>query len=92
MRALGVMILAIGTAVGAAPPAAADESSYLSQLQPKFAYLTPEQLLTEGFKACAYVSAGRPTPGAIDMVSKDLEVNAYTATTIVLTAGAEFDC
>jgi hypothetical protein len=92
MKALSVILLAIGTAIGAAPPAAAGETDYLAQLQPRFVYLTADQLLTEGFKVCRYVSAGRATPGAVNMVENDLTVNEFTASTIVGAAIANFGC
>lgn len=92
MRALSVVILVIGTAIGIASPAAADETTYLSQLQPMFGYVTPGQLLDEGLKACRYVGAGRASPGAVDMVAKDLNVGVYAATTIVQDAVVDFDC
>ncbi|MDT5340464.1 MAG: hypothetical protein QOD90_5969 [Mycobacterium sp.] len=93
MRALSVILLAIGTAIGAAPPAAAaGQADYLAQLQPRFAYLTADQLLAEGFKVCRYVSAGRATPGAVNMVQSDLVVNELVASAIVAAAIANFGC
>jgi Protein of unknown function (DUF732) len=92
MRTLSVILLAIGTAIGAAPPAAADQGTYLSQLQPQFVYLTAGQLLGEGSKVCQYVSAGRPSPGAIDMVVDDLDVGVAAATIIVAAAIVNFGC
>ena len=87
-----MVILVFGTAIGIASPAAADESTYLSKVQPMFPYVTPEQLLDEGLKACRYVDAGRASPGAVDMISKDLNVGEYAATTILQDAVIDFDC
>jgi hypothetical protein len=92
MRVFGAVIFAAGIAIGVAPPAAADESDYLNQLQPKFANLTTEQLLTEGYKVCRFISAGRPSPDAIPMVVQDLQISVAAATDIVPAAIEELDC
>lgn len=95
MKALSAAIVAVGIAIGAiavAPPAAADESGYLNELAPKYANLTTEQLLTEGYKVCRYLTAGRPSPDAVPMVVKDLQVSVSTATDIVPAAIEQLDC
>jgi hypothetical protein len=92
MRTLSVILLAVGTAIGASPQAVADRSTYLSQLQPKYVYLTAGQLLSEGAKVCRYVSADKSSFGAVAMVVNDLEVSVDTATTIVGAAIVNFDC
>jgi hypothetical protein len=92
MKALLLVTLAIGIAVGVAPPAAADQGHYLARLLPEFADLTPTQLLTEGYKVCRYVSVGRPTGDAIPMVTKDLGVTVSGAFDIVPAAVEELTC
>jgi hypothetical protein len=92
MRALLAVTLAIGIAIGVAPTAAADESDYLDQLQPRLAFLSAKQLVTEGYKVCRYVSVGRPTADAIPMVVHDLQVSVAAAYAIVPAAIEELDC
>jgi hypothetical protein len=92
MKALGAVILAGGIAIGVAPVAAAGESEYLHQLQPKLAYLSTEQLLTEGYKVCRYISVGRPSADGIPMVVKDLGISVAAALNIVAAAVEELDC
>jgi hypothetical protein len=94
MKALPAVTLAIGIgiAIGLAPPAAASEGSYLSQLQPKISYLTAQQLLNEGYKVCRYVGARRPAGDAIPMVMNDLGVTVAAAFDIVPAAVEQLDC
>lgn len=92
MKTLLAVTLAVGIAIGAAPPAAADESDYLNHLGPRLAFLTTNQLLTEGYKVCRYISVGRPSPDAIPMVMKDLQVTVAAAVDITAGAVEELDC
>jgi hypothetical protein len=92
MKTLLAATLAAGIAIGVAPTAAADESDYLNQLQPRMAYLTGEQLLTEGYKVCRYVSVGRPSGDAIPVVMQDLKVTVAAAFEIIPAALQELDC
>ena len=92
MKTLLAVTLAIGVSVGGAPTAAADETEYLDQLQPRMAFLSTSQLLTEGYKVCRYVSFGRPTGDAIPMVMKDLQVSVAAAYAIVPAAVEQLDC
>src|SRR4051812_41179539 len=75
MRSLSAVVLAagIGVAIGLAPPAQAGESEYLGRVQYKLAYLSTDQLLTEGHKVCDLILRGNPSPAAIPMVTKDLQ-------------------
>jgi hypothetical protein len=92
MRALGLFVLAVGVVIGVAPPAAADESEYLRQVQPKLAFLSTQQLLTEGYKVCRFVNVGRASSDAVPMVVKDLGVSVPAAVYIVAPAIEELDC
>ena len=92
MKTVFVAVLAIGVAIGVAPPAAAEESAYLNQLSPRLTFLSTEQLLTEGYKVCRYVGVGRPTADAIPLVMKDLEVTVAAALDIVSAAVQQLDC
>lgn len=88
MKALGAVSLAVGIAIGmaVAPPAAASEHEYLALVQVKYANLSTQQLLDEGYKVCRYISVGRPSSDAVPLVVKDLGVSVAAATDI--TAGA----
>jgi hypothetical protein len=92
MKTLIMVATAICVAVGTAPCAAADEASYLDQLQPRFATLTGHQLVSEGYKVCRYVGVGRPAGDAIPMVTKDLEVGVSPALDIIAAALVQLDC
>jgi hypothetical protein len=86
MKTVVTVTLAIGIAIAAAPPAAADETVYLAQTQPKLNFLSSSQLLNEGHKVCQYLSVGRESSDAVPMVVKDLGVSVSAAIDIVPTA------
>lgn len=92
MKTMLVAVLAAGVAIGVAPPAAAEESAYLNQLSPRLTFLSTEQLLTEGYKVCRYVSVGRPTADAIPMVMDDLQTSVSPALDIISAAIQQLDC
>ena len=92
MKTMLMAALAAGVAIGVAPPAAADESDYLNQLSPRLTFLSTEQLLTEGYKVCRYVSVGRPTADAIPMVMDDLQTSVAAALDIISEAVQQLDC
>lgn len=92
MKTMLVAALAAGVAIGVAPPAAAGETDYLNQLSPRLTFLSTEQLRTEGYKVCRYVSVGRPTADAIPVVMKDLEVTVAAALDIISAAVQQLDC
>lgn len=85
-------VIAVGAAVVAAPPAGADEAGYLQRLQSRLAYLTTQQLLTEGYKICQLTHSGRPSSDAIPMVTKDLAISVPAAVDIIVAAGGELGC
>ena len=92
MKTMLVAVLAAGVGIGVAPPAAAEESAYLNQLSPRLTFLSTEQLLTEGYKVCRYVSVGRPTADAIPMVMDDLQTSVSPALDIISAAIQQLDC
>jgi hypothetical protein len=87
-----VAAVAVGVAIGVSPTAAADESGYLNQLSPRLAFLTTEQLRTEGYKVCRYVSVGRPSADAIPMVMDDLGITVAAALDIISVSLGQLDC
>ncbi|MEU0497510.1 hypothetical protein [Mycobacterium sp. NPDC006124] len=86
------LVIAVGAGVVAAPPAGADEAGYLERLQSRLAYLTTQQLLTEGYKICQLTHGGRPSSDAIPMVTKDLAISVPAAIDIIVAAGGELGC
>lgn len=92
MKLVFVAAVAMGVAIGAAPTAAADESGYLNELSPRLAYLTTQQLRTEGYKVCRYVGVGRPTADAIPVVMNDLGISVAAALDIISASMRELDC
>lgn len=93
-RAVHVALLAIAVGIGVAtaPTAIADEAGYLQRLQSRLAYLTAQQLLTEGYKVCQLTHSGHPSSDAIEMVSKDLAISVPAAVEIIVAAGGELGC
>jgi hypothetical protein len=96
IRPLRVLTAAVAAAVAfavmTASPAQADESAYLAALQPKFTFLSPQQLLDEGYKVCRATRGGMIGPDAVNMVYKDLAVSMAVAGDIVATAVVDLGC
>jgi hypothetical protein len=82
----------VAIAVWGAAPAAAGESEYLRLLQDKFSFLSTQQLLAEGHKACKVMEQGVTASNAVNMVSKDLAVSLAVAFDIVGAAAVELGC
>ena len=74
-----VLTAVIATAPASAVPAAADKGDYLRMLQDRYVYLSMQQLLSEGTKACAATHTGTASPEAVNMVSRDLVVPVAVA-------------
>ena len=83
--------LAAGIAVGIPAPAAASESEYL-QLRVNLTYLTAEQLLTEGYRACGAIDSGVRSSEAVIMVMNDLAISSNAALNIVAAASDDLGC
>ena len=92
MRVLGAAALAVACAIGFAPSAAAGDRDYLDRVAYKYAAYTPQQLLTEAYKICAFISQGRSSPSAVPMVIEDLQTSTSVATDIVTAAIVEMPC
>ena len=89
---IALVATGVGFAVAAAAPAAADESSYLKQLQPKYVFLSAQQLLDEGHKVCDAIHGGMTSPDAANMVQKDLAVSLAAGVDIVGAAATQLGC
>jgi hypothetical protein len=92
MRTIVAVALFVGIAIGTAPPSVADEHEYLHETQPVLAFLGSNQLLSEGYKVCRYLSPGRESSDAVPMVVKDLGVSVAAALRIVPAAIEQLDC
>lgn len=85
-------LIAAATSLAVAAPASADQRAYLTALAPRWAYLSPNQLMSEGYKVCNFVDAGNTASSAADMVRADLTVNVDVASEIVITAIKQLGC
>lgn len=96
VRSLRVLVAVIAAALMSAmmapAPAQADESEFLRVLQPKYVYLSADQLLTAGYGACAAIESGQTSVDALGVVARDLSVSVATAFDIVATAVTRLDC
>ena len=89
IRSAFVISALVAAAVLCAPTAAADDNSYLTKLQDRYEFLTPQQLLAEGYRVCAAERSGVLSPAKTTMVMNDLTVGTSTALEIV--SAAEWD-
>ncbi len=80
------------TAMGLAAPAGAQDADYLWLLQDRYRFLTPEQLLSEGYKVCAVIDQGVGSRYAAEMVQQDLGVSPGASMDIVSAATVELGC
>ena len=90
--ALGALFAVGATTIGLAAPAAADSDTYLQSLQPRYAYLTEQQLLAAGHQACATARSGVPASDNVIGVSKDLGVSTSAANEIVAASIIHLGC
>lgn len=80
------------SAVTSSAPAAADTADYLRDLQPKYVYLSTQQLLDLGHRACAIAQSGQPASAAVDTLDREAGLGAPVAFDIVRTAIVQLDC
>ncbi|ULE34662.1 DUF732 domain-containing protein [Mycobacterium sp. IDR2000157661] len=96
MRRTGSLWLAAAalaaSALATASPATAQDADYLWLLQDRYRFLTPEQLLSEGYKVCAVIEQGVGSRYAAEMVQQDLGVSPGGAMDIVSAATVELGC
>jgi hypothetical protein len=79
-------------AVMAAGPAHADEATYLQKLLPYYTYLSPQQVLAEGYRVCRAERGDSGSANAVDMVYKDLGVSINVANDVVRAAAVDLGC
>ena len=87
-----VTATALASAVVTAAPAAATENEYLRQLEPKYPFLTRQQLLDEAQKVCDATARGEVSPDITNMVMKDLSSSLAAAVDITSTAIIQYGC
>lgn len=86
-----IVALVAGIAVGTAAPAAASESDYL-RLKDSLTFLTTEQLLSEGYRACGAVHSDTRSTDAVNMVMNELGVSVNAALDIIAAAVVDLGC
>jgi hypothetical protein len=96
---LRVLIAVVATplafALISAPSAQADEESFVKLLRMKYVYLTPEQLLTEGYRVCQAARSGIDSSESTFTVYKNLApygASMAVASDIVGKAVSELGC
>lgn len=87
-----VAATALASAVITSAPAAATENEYLRQLEPKYPFLSREQLLTEAQRVCDATAQGMTSPDISTMVVKDLSSSLAVAVDITSTAIVQYGC
>jgi hypothetical protein len=94
VRAFLASIVVAAAALVLAPTAAAGEAEFL-ELQPRFAFLTAEQLLREGYWACQAARSGMGSSEIVPLVEDHLRnegASLAVANRIVSTAIVQLDC
>lgn len=86
LRALRVLAAVVAAAFAFTAPAAADEGKYLERVQPRFSFLSTQQLLSEGDKVCNATRSGMTAADAVQMVQNDLALSVSAGFEIVSAA------
>ncbi|BBX02527.1 hypothetical protein BST36_11315 [Mycolicibacterium moriokaense] len=89
---VGVPVSVVAAGVALAAPAAASEDEFVETMQTTYAFLTDQQLRSEGAKICSVLRSGTPASDAVVMVRNDLGVSISAAGEIVSAAVVELDC
>jgi hypothetical protein len=89
---VGVALSVVAAGVTFAAPVAASEDEFVRTMQTSYAFLTEQQLRTEGAKICSVLSGGTPASEAVIMVRNDLGVSISAAGEIVSAAVVQLDC
>lgn len=89
---VGVPLSVVAGAVAFAAPAAASEEEFVRTIQTTYAFLTEQQLRSEGAKICSVLGGGTPASDAVIMVRDDLGVSISAAGEIVSAAVVQLDC
>jgi hypothetical protein len=92
MKAWITTAVAVGIALASAAPAQATESDFVQHVQERYAYLTADQIRTEGHRVCQLFAQGTAAPLAVQMVQRDLGSSIAAAAYIVSAAVNELSC
>jgi hypothetical protein len=91
-RILATLALMIGAAITTAPAAGADQDSYLQRIEPRMAFPTRTEILTEGHKVCQFIRSGHSSSDAVPMVVEDLNMSVPSAVELIIAAVVELGC
>lgn len=80
------------SAVALAAPATAEVEDYLPNLQPKYVYLSSQQLMNLGHRACAIVGSGQSGAVAAIALEREAGLEAPVAFDIVKNAVLHLGC
>jgi len=89
---VGALLPVVLAAVVFAAPAAADEDEFVRTMQTSYAFLTDQQLRTEGAKICSVLGSATPASEAVIMVRNDFGVSISAAGEIVSAAVVQLGC
>ncbi|MGE5695026.1 MAG: hypothetical protein ACM4D3_07245 [Candidatus Sericytochromatia bacterium] len=87
-----VTATALASAVITAAPAAATENEYLRQLEPKYPFLTRQQLLDAASRVCEATGRGMVSPDIANMLVKELKASMSVSLDITSTAIVQYGC
>lgn len=87
-----VTATALASAVITAAPAAATENEYLRQLEPKYPFLTRQQLLDAASQVCEATGRGMVSPDIANMLVKELKASVSVSLDITSTAIVQYGC
>jgi hypothetical protein len=84
--AVAVVAPVLALSLTTAAPAQASAESYLKPLMARFVFLSPQQLLTAGYKVCQAEKNGTNSADASNMLQKDLGLSVAASVEIVSAA------
>jgi Protein of unknown function (DUF732) len=91
-RALYPLVAALAVLPVCAAPASADTDGYLHAVGDQYRFLTPQQLLGAGHRACSIIDSGNPATVAIDMLNREQGISVPVAFNIVTKAIIHLGC
>ena len=91
-RITHVLMIVVAAAVAMAAPASASEEDFVQSMKTRYAFLSEQQLRSEGAKVCDAVRGGMVGSDATMMVRNDLGVSVSAAANIVSTAIVQLGC
>ena len=75
-----------------AAPASADTEGFLHGLTERFSFMTEDELLAAGHRACDIIDAGNPAATASGMLDRELGIGETVAIEIVSNASLYLGC